>query len=110
MPQKVNLVWCIMNDNSITLWFGNRGTKLDEFNNVYSVSKNVLTDKEWAKPDLVSFYQSILMEIGLSVEIDEYEVFDPITGAAKMRTVHKISGIPKPLPLHKAIGYEYIKD
>lgn len=99
-----------MKNNSITMWFGNRGTKLDEFGNVYSVSRNVMEDVEQTKPDIISLYQSILRDIGLSVEVNSYEVFDPMTSSMKMRVIHSIYGIPTPLPFRRNFGYEYMKD
>lgn len=97
-----------MEDKSITLWFGNERMRLDEFGNVYPVVKDKpFEDKEFVKPDLISFYQSVLRRIGMTVEIEKYPVFDPIRKIDKIRIVHKVKGIPTPHPFRDNIGYEY---
>lgn len=95
-----------MKKNDLTLWFGNRGTRLDKFGNVYSVDGNEHDDEETTNPDIVSFYQSLLKEIGLTVTVEEYETFNPDPWKrSKKCVVHTVDGVPSRLPIRRRFGY-----
>ena len=64
-----------MHDHDIVLWYGNIGVCMDEYGNVYEVQNPQVKDKDWAVPDLVTMYQSILREIGYKIDIYKEEIF-----------------------------------
>ncbi len=92
-------------EEDITLWFGNTGTRLDKYGNVYSVSRGEGTDEPFTPPDMVSIYQSILRECGFTVNVEDTESpYDKW----KRRIIHTISNKGGHLPyVHKSFGYEY---
>lgn len=95
-------------EEGFTLWFGNDGTRLDQYGNVYSVSRYAVPDKKCATADLISIYQSILQELGVSVSVKDVESpYDQ----NKRRVIHTITSTCGYRPyIHKSFGYEYMKD
>lgn len=100
---------CVSNEE-ITLWFGNEGSRLDKYGNVYSVRKDVPQDEDYIMPDLISIYQSVLRELGVSVRVNEFTQRDPKSWRMKHIIIHEFETNGCSLPyLHKSIGYEYLE-
>lgn len=91
----------------VTLWFGNKGTRLDRYGNVYSVSKPAEqhADSDRINADLVALYQSILKECGFTIHVVDVE-------SPHDRRVHRVTQtiscdggfLPR---FAREIGYEY---
>lgn len=62
-----------MKNDGITLWLGDEGIHLDSNGNIYSVSKkDNLLEEGVPVQDLLSIYRSILDELGVKIEVDEF--------------------------------------
>lgn len=93
--------------SDITLWFGDVGTRLDRYGNVYSVSKLAAahSDSDQINASLVSLYQSILSECGFTIHVVDVE--DPYDRRVH-RVTHMIEHNGGMLPrFGRTIGYEY---
>jgi hypothetical protein len=97
--------------SDITLWFGDTGTRLDQYGNVYSVSRGKASHKNPDKldADLVSIYQSILKECGIKVSIEDFRSPSPYSSDVVHRVIHTVISTGGWLPcFRKEFGYEYI--
>ena len=95
----------------IVLWAGDEGVKIDRFGNILTVKRNDSRDYDWAERDLVALYQSVLRELGFSVEVWESEISGIKSMGKKYRVTHTIRGDRHSLLPHyyKSFGYEYMK-
>ena len=99
-----------MSNEEITLWFGNVGSRLDKHGNVYTVWKNIPQDIDNAKPDIISIYQSVLKELGISLRIEDHTDRDPKTGMVRHSIIHEFETNGERLPyFHKSFGYQYFE-
>lgn len=95
-------------DETITLWFGDIGTRLDQYGNVYSVSRYTVPNKKCYTADLISIYQSILEELGVTVSVKDVE--SPYD-RNKRRVIHTITSTYGYRPhIHRSFMYEYTKE
>lgn len=99
--------------NDITLWFGDTGTRLDQYGNVYSVSRGKVSHKNSDKvdADLVSIYQSILKECGIKVSVEDFRSLSPYSSDVVHRVIYTVISNGGWLPyFRKEFGYEYIDE
>ena len=97
----------------ITLWFGDTGTRLDQYGNVYSVSRGKVSNRNPDKvdADLVSIYQSILKEGGIKVSVEDFGSPSPYSSDVVHRVIHTVISPGGWLPsFRKEFGYEYIDE
>lgn len=93
--------------NDITLWFGDVGTRLDGYGNVYPVSKPVAFcgGSDRVEADLVSMYQAILRECGFAIRVVDVETpYDRRVHRVTHTIIHDGGMLPR---FARTIGYEY---
>lgn len=93
--------------NDITLWFGDVGTRLDRYGNVYSVSRppTICSGSDRVETDLVSKYQAILRECGFTIcVVDVESPYDRRVHRVTQTITHDGGVLPR---FGRTIGYEY---
>lgn len=93
--------------NDITLWFGDVGTKLDRYGNVYPVLKptTFCDGSDRAEAGLVSMYQAILRECGFTIRTVDVEApYDRRVHRVTQTITHDGGMLPR---FGRTIGYEY---